>query len=62
MKATFWVFAIAVFVISLAQPAYACGGNTGRYARTTPTATTTTSSTAPSPTAGGAQPAGTLRD
>jgi len=63
MKATFGVFALAVFLISLAQPAFAagCGQNTGRYAVTTTASTTRPATTPPTPPSGGAQPAGMPR-
>jgi hypothetical protein len=62
MKATFGVFALAVFLISIAQPAFAagCGGNAGRYTPTTST-TTAPATTAPAQPSGGAAPAGTRR-
>ena len=67
-RAIFWVFGVAVFVLSLAQPAYAagCGQNGGRHARTTPASTTSGSngsSQAPAPASTGtAAGAGMLRD
>lgn len=63
MKATFGVFALAVFLISLAQPAFAagCGQNTGRYTPTATTGTTAPTTTAPAQPSGGAQPAGMPR-
>ena len=60
MKTIHWVFAIAVFVVSLAQPAFAsgCGQNAGRYTSTT---APRPSPAPPAPNAGVAQGAGMAR-
>jgi len=55
MKTIYWMFAVVVFVVSLTQPAFACGSNGSRYA---PTNTARTPPAAPAPQAGPAQGAG----
>lgn len=55
-KTTFAFFAVVVFLVSLAQPALACGGNGPRNGNTT-----TAPRNPPAPTAGTAQGAGMPR-